>query len=336
MIDFSELVDVARKMFPADQLAPERDRAWGLATEMGWGMIRVPEAYGGLQLGRAASTAIHYELGRVLSRMPMIPAQLGVLAVAASSMPDRGALLERMMGGEYISVPLLDPRIHASDGTISGSLHGVPDADMATHVLVDAANRIGLVSLAADGVALVERETWDATRRMFDILLHDVRLDSGMIMAEGAHASAIRAELGVEMHLALAADSLGGATAALEMSTEYLKTRQQFGRPLAMFQALKHRCADLKKEIALGDALLRATAADKQAGMVAAGALKSFAARIYRDVAEEAIQLHGGIGLTIEMPVHLFLKRAMLNCELGGCEDIWAERAGREMLARTA
>ena len=94
--------------------------------------------------------------------------------------------------------------------------------------------------------------------------------------------------------------------ALFDMTVEYLQTRRQFGRPLAMFQALKHRCADLKTQIAAAEALFwrladegNRTAFDP---LVEAGALKSQAAAAYSLVAEEAIQLHGGIGLTAEHP----------------------------------
>jgi alkylation response protein AidB-like acyl-CoA dehydrogenase len=120
------------------------------------------------------------------------------------------------------------------------------------------------------------------------------------------------------------------------MSVEYLKTRKQFDRPLAMFQALKHRCADLKVLVAGAEALLWSRAVDAEASVTDLGALKALASDVYRMVAEEAIQLHGGIGLTEEHDCHLFMKRAMLNLQLGGSADAWREKAGRQALAAFA
>ena len=107
------------------------------------------------------------------------------------------------------------------------------------------------------------------------------------------------------------------------MTVEYLQTRRQFGRPLALFQALKHRCADLKASVTAAEALLSDSldrASSGQDAAVAMGA-KQFACSVYTRVAEEAIQLHGGIGMTAEHPCHLFLKRAQLNEQLGWHRD---------------
>jgi alkylation response protein AidB-like acyl-CoA dehydrogenase len=333
-INLAELIEAARKAFPADRLAPDRNQGWTLAAEMGWLMVRVPEADGGLGLGIDASTAIHYEMGGVLSRLPLIPAQLALQAIAGSRIADREGWIERLIGGEYVPLHLLPARVTATDGRISGTVSGVLEADIASHVLTALPGCYALVPLDALGVAVVERSTWDETRRLFDLVLDGFRVDPALVLAEGEAARSLHDRLSPETHLALAADCLGGASAALAASVAYLGTRQQFDRPLAMFQALKHRCADLKKEIALGDALLWQRAGEPVPERIAAGGLKAFATRVYRDVAEEAIQLHGGIGLTVEHPCHLFLKRAFLNAALCGDTDYWNEAVGRLALTR--
>ena len=136
-----------------------------------------------------------------------------------------------------------------------------------------------------------------------------------------------------QLLLALAADSLGGADAILAMTIDYLKTRRQYDRPLAMFQALKHRVADLRIALSGAEALFWNCLADEAASLARVGAVKAYCTNTYRQIAEEAIQLHGGIGLTQEHPCHLFLKRAFLNCAMGGSNDDWEAAAGRELLA---
>jgi alkylation response protein AidB-like acyl-CoA dehydrogenase len=150
-------------------------------------------------------------------------------------------------------------------------------------------------------------------------------------MAQGEQAAALADRLQSQLLLALAADSLGGAAALLALTIDYLRTRRQFDRPLALFQALKHRVADLKIALESADALFwaRATSA---ATRVELGAMKALATTTYITIAEEAIQLHGGIGLTSEYYCHLFLKRALLNAALGGDADIHDERTGRNLL----
>ncbi len=335
MIELAELQDAAQKAFPAGQLLPSRDESWRLVADMGWLMIRVPEELGGLGLGRAASSAILFELGRVLSAAPVIPALIAIEALTASTMiANRDDWIARAVGGEYIAAGLLPSDVaQGTDGALSGTMSAVPDVDMADHVLVLAPGLATLTPIAADGVTVAERRLWDESRRLFDVTLDNVAVDEALVLARGAQADALAERLTGELHLALAADCLGGANAALEMSVEYLKTRKQFGRPLAMFQALKHRCADLKTRIEAGDALLRARAGDETATPADLGALKALAAEIYRFTTEEAIQLHGGIGLTQEYDCHLFMKRAFLNLQLGGGPDLLNEAAGRAALA---
>lgn len=337
MIELSELTDAAQKAFPRDMLSPPREESWKLIAEMGWLMIDLPEELGGLGLGREATTAIHLEMGRVLSSAPLIPALLGLQGIAASeTLADRGGWVERVTAGEYVPLHLLPGEVLRGSGTLEGRISGVFEADMASHVLAGLPGLYALVPLDASGVTVVERPLWDPSRRVFDVVLNGYALDSALIVSEGDAAKALHDRISPLAQLAIAADSLGGAHAALAMSVEYLKMRKQFDRPLAMFQALKHRCADLMTQIAAAEALLWSRARDTNATVVELGAFKAHAADVYRFITEEAIQLHGGIGLTEEHPCHRFMKRAMLNLQLAGSADHWNGARGRELLASFA
>jgi alkylation response protein AidB-like acyl-CoA dehydrogenase len=186
------------------------------------------------------------------------------------------------------------------------------------------------------GVQLTERPTWDVTRRLFDMQLTRVAPAGQEILARGAAARALIARLQVVRDFSLAADAVGGAAALLDMTVEHLQTRQQFGRPLALFQALKHRCADLRTQLAAAESLLldglvqsANEPGDAAAGLRAQKA-KFLACTVFSTVAEEALQLHGGIGMAAEHPCHFFLKRAMLGEHLGereyGYERVIADR----------
>ncbi len=333
MIELSELRDSVQKAFPANKLSPPRDEAWKLAAEMGWLMISLSEGQGGLGLGREAATAIHFELGRVLSCAPLIPALLGLEAIAASeTLTDRDGWIARICGGEYVPLNML-PGTVSGDGQLNGRLSGFFEADMASHVLAGMPGRYVLIPLGAPGVTLRERPIWDKSRRLFDVELSGFAPDPSLVVAEGEAAKLLHDRISPLAQLAIAGDSLGGATACLDMTVENLKTRRQFDRPLAMFQALKHRCANLKTQIGAAEALLWSRAADATASTTDLGAAKALASDVFRMVAEEAIQLHGGIGLTDEHSCHLFLKRAMLNLQLCGSLDHWREAAGRQALA---
>jgi alkylation response protein AidB-like acyl-CoA dehydrogenase len=299
----TELQDSARKAFGEAGLMPDAEASWTNLADMGWFMMTVPEEQGGLGMGSEAAGVIHYELGRALVPGPAMAQMLVIEALAATG---QEALLAQAMGGEVMTADLC----HALD------------ADKASHILLVSDDRVAFATITS----ATQNVSWDETRRLFDVTTGD-----DTALATGSDAKALADRLRSHLLLMLAADSLGGAEAALSMTVEYLKTRRQFDRPLAMFQALKHRIADLKIAHSAAEALFwnRATGTPTLAEM---GALKAHCTTTYRHIAEEAIQLHGGIGLTEEHPCHLFLKRAFLNCALGGDADHWEEAAGRAVM----
>ena len=318
MIDRAELQDAARRAFGEGDLAPDADKSWNLIAEMGWLMMSVPEELGGLGLGREAAGVIHTELGRALVPGPAIAQLLVIEALcAANALPERDNLLSRAMGGEVMTTSL----------SLGSPLDAVINADRASHILIIRLDRIALHPLKT--ATLTPRPTWDETRRLFDVTLGDA--GDALVLAEGEAATTLANRLQSQLLFALAADSLGGAAAVLALTIDYLNTRRQFDRPLAMFQALKHRVADLKTRLAAAEALFWARATG-EATLVEMGALKALATTVSCAIAEEAIQLHGGIGLTSEYYCHLFLKRATLNAALGGDTDHWEEQAGRHAL----
>ncbi len=310
----NELQDAAATAFGGGDLAPDATQSWTLIADMGWLMMAVPEDRGGLGLGREAGGVIHQALGRTLVAGPAIAQMLVIEALSVAGGQDD--LLGRAMAGEVMSASLAE------------GLSAVPDADRASHVLRVEAGRVALLPMA--GLAITARATWDKTRRLFDVDAGDA---AGIVLASGDAATALADRLSALRSIALAADCIGGADAALRLTIDYLETRRQFDRPLALFQALKHRVADMKTALVAAEALFWARAGDDAADAVTMGAMKAHAATVYRAIAEEAIQLHGGIGLTMEHPCHLFLKRATLNAVLGGDGDHWDEAAGRRMLA---
>jgi alkylation response protein AidB-like acyl-CoA dehydrogenase len=304
-MDRQELQDSARRAFGEGGLMPDAGASWSQLTEMGWFMMTVPEAQGGLGLGREAAAAVHFELGRALVPGSAIAQMLVVEALAASG---QQTLLDEAMAGE----------------TMTANLCHALDADKASHILLTRDDRISLSAIATS----THKVSWDESRRLFDVTTAEE-----IVLAEGNNAKALSERLQAYLLFMLSADSLGGADAALEMTIEYLKTRRQFDRPIAMFQALKHRVADLKVALSAAEALLWSRASGELV-LPEMSALKAHSTTVYARIAEEAIQLHGGIGLTQEHPCHLFLKRAFLNCALGGDADFHEERAGRALMER--
>jgi alkylation response protein AidB-like acyl-CoA dehydrogenase len=346
-LDRAELQDSARRMFGEAGLAPDRAANWSLIAEMGWLGLTAPEALGGLGQGREALATLYLELGRVLAPAPVLPALMAVEAVAkGEDLRARPAWIERLVGGEKATVSLKGGSVQIGETpkhgvAVTGNLSAVPDADEASHLIIwaDDGGICGLLPLnQPDFVEVTPRETWDKSRRLFDVDIIGAALKPELILARDDEAEDLVRDLQTHLLFGLAADSIGGAAAALEMTVDYLQTRKQFARPLAMFQALKHRCADLKAQISAAEALLWSVAGQRgaQDPLVQAAGLKAYATSVFHTVAEEAIQLHGGIGLTAEHPCHLFLKRALLNEALAGGVDAWDAVVGADALERLA
>lgn len=338
-----ELRDSARQVVEGSGLAAAEDAIWSRIVELGWLLVSVPEALGGLEAGVQGACTMHTELGRGLSTAPYLPMMLAVDAICQSSLSERDSWLERLVSGERVTASLADCSVHTDGKYLTGAASGVQSADNASHILIwTAANEaVVLVALGQPGVEIVARPTWDRTRRLFDVRLTGVALTDQTIVAEGASAEFLIRRLLTQRDFALAADAIGGATALLERTVDHLQTRSQFKRPLAMFQALKHRCADMKASIAaaeamLSDALSRSgDGLDSQNARLKAMGAKMLATAMFARVAEDCLQLHGGIGMAVEHPCHLFLKRSLLSERLSGAANAYAAEIASALIAGT-
>ncbi len=349
--ELQALRDSARQVVAGLGMGADERSAWQQVAELGWLMVGVPEELGGLGMGLSGACALHRELGRGVAPVPLLPALLSMEALRRSTLPDREERLEQLCAGaDYIAAPLgrselVLEQAPGGKALLNGIVHAVPSADSASHVLLwtGAADQILLLPVTQPGIELCHRQTWDTSRRLFELRLSQVAASDETVIATGAAASELVESLLIWRDFALAAEAVGGAGALLEQTVEYLETRRQFGRPLALFQALKHRCADLKTLFEAADALLQdglaraagETAATgfspaaRQAGLAA----RQLAGEAYARVAEEALQLHGGIGMTAEHDCHRYLKRAMLDEQLGRGVDQYAADLAEGLLA---
>lgn len=328
--DLTELQESARQVLSGERVSVPEEATWTQVAELGWLMVAVPEELGGLGMNAQGPVILQTELGRKLSGAPYLPAVLAIEAFCGSDHAEREAWLERLMSGEFVAAPLADGslKIAQADGNgfaVSGTATAVQSADKAEHLLVwDAQSQcVALVALQQRGVTVTPRHSWDETRRLFDVVFDSVQVEGQWILASGDRAASLARRIATLRDFGLAADAIGAAGILLELTVEYLQTRRQFGRPLAMFQALKHRCADLKALVTGADALLQShlTRCVDDLGSESAERLgegvKLLACDMFRRVAEESLQLHGGIGMADEHPCHLFLKRALLSEHLG-------------------
>lgn len=340
----NELQESARQVVEGAGTPALEETTWPLIIELGWLLTAVPEELDGLGLGVREVCALHTELGKGLSQAPFMPAMLAIDALCESNLDSKADWLGRFTMGETVTTSLVEPDVSRSGNTLSGVATAVQSADKASHALIWTSQEdcVALVDLRAPGVELEERETWDTTRRLYDIKLSEVAVDDAALVAEGDIAKKLINRMRTLRDFALAADALGGSAVLLDMTVEHLCTRHQYGRPLALFQALKHRCADLKNLIAGADALLNDSLLkfgddiDSPQTRIAAQKAKYLACNTYAKVTEEALQLHGGIGMAVEYPCHLFLKRAMLSEHLGAGEAQYTAAIADDFLKNIA
>jgi alkylation response protein AidB-like acyl-CoA dehydrogenase len=312
-----------------------------LAAEMGLAGMAVPERLGGGGASLREAAVVLEELGRGLAPVPFLSSAV-VATTALLSAGEGGDLLGKLAAGESVAVlavplstappstaPLSTaPRtawgagVTVDNGRLSGVVSSVADALAADVLLVAAGDGLYAVDATADGVTRTPVVSFDLTRPLADLTLTGA---TGRLVAEGpAAASAVSFALRVAAAL-LASEQLGVAEWCLDSTVEYVKIRHQFGRPVGSFQAVKHRLADVWVEVTQARAVARyaanqAATADSDLP-VAASLAQAYVGSVAVKAAEEAVQLHGGIGFTWEHPAHLFLKRAKSSAVAFGTAD---------------
>jgi alkylation response protein AidB-like acyl-CoA dehydrogenase len=272
---------------------------WRAMVDQGWLGVDVPEELGGLGLGTVEAAVLLEQSGRVNAPVPLLD---GLVALATltralqSGVGDARAWIERLLTGDAIACvawPAAGPAPYA------------PCADLVVRQAGDE-----LVAVPLEGRRPLREPAMDLTRP-----LGWLELDGAPSMRlGGGDAVAALLDYGAT---AYAAELLGGASRAMELSVEYAKERVQFGRPIGSFQAIKHRCADMLVDVeGMRSSVYWAAwciGAGHEDASVAASTAKVWCSDASRRVMASALQVHGGIGFTWEHDVHLFLKRAQLD-----------------------
>jgi alkylation response protein AidB-like acyl-CoA dehydrogenase len=217
----------------------------------------------------------------------------------------------------------------------------VPDAVEAGHLLLLARDPDGTPAIVAIGpgeatLSVTPQPVLDQTRRLALVAADGAGVPGDAVWRFAGEPGACLRRLHDRAAVAVACDSLGVAEAMLDATVAYARVREQFGRPIGSFQAVKHACADMLVQVSVARELVAAAAerlaADPPgapAASVAASMAKSYACAAAVGVAGQAMQLHGGMGYTWESGIHVFLKRAALNRSLSG-----SPAAHRRRLAR--
>jgi len=312
---------------------------------LGWTGLVIPEKYGGLGLHLLDLAVLSEEMGRAAVPGPFFSSSvLAALALLGSgATAAQKQWLPCLAGGDARGTAIgtlafleesdrLDAAGIAATCTktrnghrLSGTKMFVTDAHVAD-VLIAAfrVRRQGESGVAlfavprdAPGLAITPLHSVDQTRRPCVATFRDVEVPATTLIADGAKGWKVLQRVLDAACVVLAADSLGGAERALEMSVEYAKVRQQFGRPIGSFQAVKHMAAEMVSEIEPARALVwyAAYAYDHEPRHAARAAsmAKARLSDVYSRVTNRAVQIHGGIGFTWEHDMQLWFKRAKWN-----------------------
>lgn len=318
-----------------------------ISRELGWCAMAIPEEFGGLGLG-ATETAILMELAG--SRLACIPFWSTVcltapLIQATGSEEAKARYLGSIAAGEmsatvaYADLSASEPtktiavraEMTAGGYRLTGEVSQVVDLAVADLVLVPARLDDGATALFAltrdAGHKIVPLKVLDGTRPIASLefagleVAAESRIDAGGVTAGQFQEALSFANLG------LAAEQVGAAQGALDVTLAYIAERVQFGRTIASFQAIKHRCAELVVDIAearslvFGAAAVLGSADAHESALEIAGA-RAIASDVQFLAAEEAIQLHGGVGFTWEYDPHLYFKRAQASSALLGSGEV--------------
>jgi len=248
------------------------------------------------------------------------------------ALPDHDADGTVPYGDDGGTVPFrLERRAGQPDGfQLHGQAAFIPDAAEAGHLLLlardpDGTPVIAVIGPGEAGLSVTPQPVLDQTRRLALVTANGVGVSADAVWRFADEPQACVRRLLDRAAVAVACDSLGVAGAMLDATVGYARIREQFGRPIGSFQAVKHACADMLVQVSVARELVAAAAqrlAEDAPGdpatSVAASMAKSYAGAAAVDVAGKAMQLHGGMGYTWEAGIHVFLKRAALNRSLAG------------------
>lgn len=337
------------------------DRAlWREVSELGWTGLAVPEELGGSGLSPVELAVVLEEMGRALAPVPFLPTQIAARAVleagsaaqcarwlaplAAGEQRASFAMAEERPGPAVEDVRLVADRT-PEGWRLCGAKWFVPDAAAADWLVVVA--RIGddpsdvqmfVVPRDAPGVRVIEQRSMDLLRPIARIELEAVELPDDARLAGGDDpARSLRSTLD-HAFVMIAAEMLGGAQRCLDDAVAHARTREQFGKPIGAYQAIKHRCADMLFQVESSRSITYyaawSIATGSEDASLAAAMAKAYLSDAYPYVSGQNIQIHGGVGFTWEYDCHLLFKRARSDAAWLGDARCHRERVAQLLEVR--
>jgi alkylation response protein AidB-like acyl-CoA dehydrogenase len=311
---------------------------WAKMAAQGFTGIIFPEEYGGMGLGKVELILLMEEAGFALLPGPFFStvSLAGALIQAVAAPEHKKKYLSRIAAGEARSTIAAlesgaswDPaglQMAAAGGKLTGTKLFVTDAAVADFIVVVAANGVFAVEAKAPGLRIEPMNGMDLTRKIYSVEFSNTpaeRLGSTDGLGEAFALAAT----------ALAAEMVGGMQRTLDLTVAYAKTRKQFGKPIGIYQAVQHQCADmyLETESSRSAVYYAAWALEENApdSAVATAIAKMYASDAARTVGNRGIQVHGGMGFTWENDLHLYYRRAKASETMLGDASFHRERIAR-------
>lgn len=324
-----------------DPIGFDRDY-WSAGTELGWTSLTVDEEFGGGSVsddGIVDLCLVAHEFGRHAAPGPLVDCNVAASALAGLEGDlHRAALADLLSGESTVSCCMgaalwdlgsgvhIDIRRDGDDIVINGFARPADSPVKAKYLLVTGYTDTGmsqaLVPCSIPGITVKPLKSVDVARRFAAITFEDVRVPAAYALGDIGGAKAQIRRQALLAGVMLAAEAVGSMEAAFDLTLQWAFDRYTFGRPLASYQALKHRFADMKTWLEASHAISDLAAAELSAGTDRAAELVS-AARAYVghygvELAQDCVQLHGGIGVTYEHDLHFLLRRVTLNRVLYG------------------
>lgn len=329
----------------------DRDQ-WRRGAALGWTALLVPEEQGGGSVsddGLLDLVLVAEEVGRLIAPGPLLPVNVVADAVArVGSAAQRDEVLPALVSGDAVATWAFDEGTGAwdvagvratatqADGgwVLDGAKSFVQDAAVADWFLVTARTGEGLTQLlvpsSTAGVAVSPLESLDLVRRFGEVSFAGVRLPDSAVLGQAGEAAA---DVERQLQVALViqnAETVGAVARVFDFTLEYSRDRVAFGRPIGSYQALKHRLAEMKTALEGCFATATVSARAVAAGSPDAAELVSVAKAYIGDrapsIVQDCVQLHGGIGVTWDHDLHVYLRRVTQNAALYGSARQHRER----------
>jgi alkylation response protein AidB-like acyl-CoA dehydrogenase len=324
------------------------DAVWDEIVALGWTALLVPEAHGGLGLGLVDAVVVMEEMGRLPFPGPFFSS--AVLATSAAARLGLGDRLESLAAGATRGTVALEETGHgdplarvrtravrkAGRWLLTGHKPVVLDGHTADWCLVVARTQHGLGTFVLEGPVGDVVPCLDVTRKVARLVLEERVAEP--VGPDGDH-TAIWRRVTDDAAVALCAELIGAGEAANAIAVDYAKARVQFDRPIATFQAIKHKLAEMLHRVELARVGTHyaawASDADDPVRAEAAAMAKGFAPEAVNEICAECIQIHGGVGFTWDCDAHLYYRRAKQNDLLLGYQGWQRQRLADLVLATT-